>query len=420
MGFQFVSEQCYSRVRGQQSAVASGGRAQKTQPQRCARTRFSAREILQEALRLEGHCPHVASPQPPREHYGLPAQLLMAWYDTLEQRAQQTRVQTAARGWIQQRADTPILLAAVASYPGPANDDEPLYVRWREHTVAFFRERYGKHLVSILEHVDEANGHLHALVAKEGASVKTLHSGHAAKLQALAAGHSAREQHRAYRSGTRAYQEEFYQKVGLPSGLLRFGPRRARKTRAEYLADQEQQRRLAQALLEKEKAEREKDAAEAARRAAERDLAAFEWDKLEFDRIRREQAEHARRDKEWVLLEADRLQQEGIRLREEKRTARQAESRAKALQQALGEAAAAIIDQADPALRKVIEARLLRFFPRLAQLRDKKPPSEPGLPRAELLLQLAEALEEDTGAQLVASAAEGGSQDDATPAAIRD
>lgn len=391
MGIQFVSEQCFARIRGQ------GGRSNKSKPDKgktgFATRRFSAREILLEAVRADGHCPHVAQPQPPTVHYGLPAKLLLTWYDWLEQQALQTRVQTASRGKIRQRADTPILIAAVASYPGPVDESNELYVRWRQLALEFFQEKYGERLISVLEHADEQYGHLHAFAGNNGASVKPLHSGHAPKLRALAAGAGKREQNQAYKNGTAAYQEDFYRMVGSPAGLLRFGPRRARKTRDEWQADQEQHRRMALALIERDKAEKDRQAAEVARISVEQELATFEWDKLEFDRLRRTHEEEVQRHSDWVLTERERLEQVDATLRKSRRALEKALLQAKSMQQALGEAAADIIGHADPQLRKVVESRLSPFFPQLQTLLGTD--SRKGQPQSEtdLLGELLGALE---------------------------
>jgi hypothetical protein len=151
--------------------------------------------------------------------------------------AQRTPVGSSER---KQRVDTPILLGAVASFPQPANESNCAYVEWRDRTLAFFRQRYGAHLVAVLEHLDEAHGHLHALVANDGASVKPLHAGHAAAMKMT--GPKPRSQ--AYKAAERALQDEFHAQVAAPCGMARVGPRRRRLTRAEWQSDQLAQRTL--------------------------------------------------------------------------------------------------------------------------------------------------------------------------------
>jgi hypothetical protein len=229
-GFQFFREECFSRVRAQGAPSTRTGK-----PARSRRPpgRLSAMDIIAEAARYAGATPHVAAPQPPRVLYGLGPDDLQVWYARLcvLADAQRTPVGNRLR---KQRVDTPILLGAVASFPQPANESNCAYVEWRDRTLAFFRQRYGANLVCVLEHVDEAHGHLHALVANQGASVKPLHAGHAAAMKLT--GPKPRSQ--AYKAAERGLQDEFHVQVAGPCGLARVGPRRRRLTRAEWQIDQ--------------------------------------------------------------------------------------------------------------------------------------------------------------------------------------
>ena len=80
--------------------------------------RISAMDVIAEACRYAGATPHVVAPQPPRVLHGLGPADLQVWYAQLcvLADAQRTPVGTGTR---KQRADTPILLGAVASYPEP-------------------------------------------------------------------------------------------------------------------------------------------------------------------------------------------------------------------------------------------------------------------------------------------------------------
>ena len=63
-------------------------------------------------------------------------------------------------------------MGVVASYPGPPDEGDPNYVRWKALNVAYFCEKFGPNVASIVEHLDEKHGHLHVLVAAGGKSVK--------------------------------------------------------------------------------------------------------------------------------------------------------------------------------------------------------------------------------------------------------
>ena len=61
-------------------------------------------------------------------------------------------------------------------------------MRWKALNVAYFCEKFGPNVVSIVEHLDEKHGHLHVLVSAGGRSVKPLHPGYAASVPLRQAG----------------------------------------------------------------------------------------------------------------------------------------------------------------------------------------------------------------------------------------
>jgi hypothetical protein len=234
--FQFFHEQTYAQVRAQGAPTTRSGK-----PSRGRRGpgKISVRDVIHEAVRLPGNAPHVAAPAPANVLYGLDANALPAWYDALVGLAADQRVPAKTKFGNEimrrQRSDTPIVLGAIASYPGSANEDDPEYVRWRELTVTFFVEHYGDALVTVLEHTDEAHGHLHAIAANAGGSVKSLHAGHAAAAKCT----TSKQQSAAYRQAERALQDKFQAQVAVHCNLERVGPRRRRLTRAQWRVEQE-------------------------------------------------------------------------------------------------------------------------------------------------------------------------------------
>lgn len=268
--YQFFHENTYARVRGQspprrKAATATASLSAKTPNDDVKR---SAREVVHEAIRAEHAAPHVEAPSPPRVLYGIQPGQTHAFLDRLEAQADQVQLPNGRGGMRRQRADTPILIGAVCSYPGPADDSDPLYVRWRDQTVAWLRDTYGDdQVMTILEHADEDYGHIHALVHNHGASVKPLHAGHAAAGE-HPRGKAAGD---AYKAGERARQDDYQAKVGAQCGLARIGPRRRRLTRAQWQATK--QAGHAEALAAEQAAQRaaqaRQQATEAAARAAQ-------------------------------------------------------------------------------------------------------------------------------------------------------
>ena len=128
--------------------------------------------------------------------YGLGADELEQWCADLVATAGQ-QVDEKGR---KQRKDTAIIMGVVASYPGPPDEGDPNYVRWKALNVAYFCEKFGPNVVSIVEHLDEKHGHLHVLVSAGGRSVKPLHPGYAASVPLRQAGATQAAQSDAYKA----------------------------------------------------------------------------------------------------------------------------------------------------------------------------------------------------------------------------
>lgn len=265
-GFQFFREEGYALVRGQ--GRPSTGTGKQARGEREAGRR-SARDIIGEAIRAEGDHPHVAAPRPPRVLHGVPADELLTWYEQLEDLARRQVVDAVSKLGKpikrRQRSDTPVLIGAIASYPGPADDADPGYVAWRDKVMAFARRRYGDRIVSVIEHTDEPHGHIHILVADAGRSIKPLMAGHGAQLAALAAGMTKKEAAAAYKSATRALQDDFYAAVSIEVGLTRLGPGGRSLPRPAWQREKASARAIAHAIA---KAKEDEAAAIAAAEAA--------------------------------------------------------------------------------------------------------------------------------------------------------
>lgn len=230
---QFVRVQIYA-IQGVAS-ISKSGAVQKGKP--------AIVDILNEALRASaiGYRHLVAQglkPQPPRILHGPQPRDLWNWYEVHKQRAAQNTMPYVVKktGRIAQRGQSvriPTLLAEVMSYPGPPDDRDAKYVEWRTLCVARLHRIYGKLLVSVIEHTDEAQGHLHALVAHpDGSPIRALHPGHWAADRRKAEGGTPKEQQASYRAGLEGFQSDFHSLVGFPAGLARLTA--APKSRISY------------------------------------------------------------------------------------------------------------------------------------------------------------------------------------------
>lgn len=214
---QFVRIQTYARVaskKAQQMEDAKAAAKGKT-----AKTVWNSSDVIAEALRDEGACGHVTAPQRPTFHYGDEARMrgLVAELDGV---ADAIHKRTGKRP----RKDTAHLLAGVLSYPDDAPKDR--YPEWRERSLKWLQKQYGSHLVAVLEHLDEANPHLHFYaIDREGLDVKRIHQGWVAKKDG-----------QDYRAAMTLVQDDYHRDVGSHVGLLRVGPKGQRLDRDDYMA----------------------------------------------------------------------------------------------------------------------------------------------------------------------------------------
>lgn len=218
-GYQFIHVESYARKAGKDK---TGG--------------LSVRDVVAEAGREAGNCPHVDQPQPPAVIFGSLDQVeheVNTWADSM----------TDTKGR-KLRADGLCLLAGVISLP---REEEKHWNRFRKGAMEYLHQTYGERLKAVLEHQDEAHPHLHFyVVPKLGERFETVHEGRAAAARARAEGLVKGEQNRAYKEAMRAFQDDFSRKVGQPFGLTRLGPGRRRLTRKAWQAEQAQAKALAE------------------------------------------------------------------------------------------------------------------------------------------------------------------------------
>ena len=182
MRTQFVREQIYALARVKRPADKSTGQMRNP--------KASAADVIGEVIReAPQHYRHLTAqgltPMPARCLYGVAPEALQDWFKGHCERAPKNLRPQRLNGKVNMRRQSPqvpSLLSTVASFPGPANDEDIGYCAWRTAVTDWAREHYGADLISVLEHVDEPNGHVHVLVARPDASpVRALHSGWAEK-----------------------------------------------------------------------------------------------------------------------------------------------------------------------------------------------------------------------------------------------
>lgn len=188
---------------------------------------WSAQDIASEAMRIEGYCEHVESPEPPRVLYGVDAleaaEQASAWGD---------QATTTSKG--KQRAlqrNAPVMACGVVSWPRERIDEWPAY---RDATVEALKQKYGDRLRSVVEHLDERHPHLHFYaVPRPGEDFGVVHEGYAASREARKTPEN--KIRTAFRDAMKGWQDWLHAAVGQPFGLERIGPARERRERDEQL-----------------------------------------------------------------------------------------------------------------------------------------------------------------------------------------
>lgn len=216
--------------------------------------------ILAEARRNPPDCLHVDHPQAPVIVHGLGVEEVERVHDDL---AASARTTTAAGRERAIRQDQHTLLGVVLSHPTPwdvARCDKTAMeevLAWQERSVSWLQAQFEERLRCVVRHDDERFPHLHAFIIPDDPELraKALHPGAAAKAAAIATARAEganpkaanRIGDQAYCDAMRTWQDDYWQNVGLPSGLARLGPGRRRLTRGEWQAEQAAVRSVATA-----------------------------------------------------------------------------------------------------------------------------------------------------------------------------
>lgn len=211
-GYQFIHVESYARTAPK--SEKTGG--------------HSIGSVMAEAMRADGACPHVETPTAPTLLFGV----------------QPGEVEELATSWANSstdaigrklRKDGLCLLAGVVSCPPTLTDEE--WGAFKLDAVAWLAK--DARLVSVIEHTDEKERHLHFYkIPQPGERFEVLHPGRAAALMAKASGLLKGEQNKAYKAAMRAYQDDFFQSVSSRHGMARIGPARRRLNRDQWKAEQ--------------------------------------------------------------------------------------------------------------------------------------------------------------------------------------
>lgn len=222
--------------------------------------------VLDEVARVPAASVHVQSPGAPIVVYGLDPVALRALHDDHAAKAQQ-EVKGGKLRAIRQDQNT--LATVILSHPATMEEyrSSPAIAAdvqvWQQRSIAWLRAQYGDQLVSVVRHEDESHPHLHAYILPDDRAMRAgpLHPGFSAKAAVTAAGPRPGEDQKAlskranaaYQAAMRRWLDDYHQKVGQPSGLLRLGPGKRHLTRAEWHAEKRQAAALKETLAKADK-----------------------------------------------------------------------------------------------------------------------------------------------------------------------
>ena len=292
-GYQYVHIESFSRKGGQQKKRANGDRA------------WTVDEVIDEAERKPGSCSHVEEPD--TVPLILPGscknfdELRQAHNDAckVKQQVPYTNPKTGKKSVRTKalRVDKHTLYSSVISLPILSADAWAMPDLMNEcmelfHQVVRFEkdrlEAAGGQFAMAVVHRDEAHMHIHVYgVDPVRGEITWLHPGKAA-VDNIRRGagwkkDNVAEQDRAYCDAMRQWQDDFYTSVFRDAGLMRYGPKGFRLSRAEHLQQMAAHEQLALMRSDLPEARKTIDEAHSQQESIEAKRQELEKEKREFE-----------------------------------------------------------------------------------------------------------------------------------------
>ena len=234
-GYQFIHIEAYgTAVSAAKARAKANGKQQASRP-------LTVRQVIEEAQRRPGSCPHVPEPLRPIEHLAtIPLGRLA---EEVERR------KAASRDLLGRavRKDALCMIGGVVSFPTPVSqmdeDHWAVFGQFLDRVEGFLRKRFGGALVNMTVHEDETYPHIHFYVLPEAGegtfTLIGLHPGitareRAGKAKKGGAPELTKQRNAAYVQAMRDFQDNFYREVGQLFDMQRYGPKRSRMTRGEW------------------------------------------------------------------------------------------------------------------------------------------------------------------------------------------
>jgi hypothetical protein len=212
------------------------------------RKKASADGVYGELIRRPDCCPHVKEPKTPEIIFGDPGEV---WDEAYAQADQ--AVDSAGD---KLKVTALIIIAGVVTYPVARTvveadqSERAKCEHWWEKTETWLHKEFRLRLKLIVGHWDEEYPNWHwAAVPTLGPDrrirIGDVHPGHRAEQECRDAGGTRPEQKQAHQQAMTLFQDRYYEDVAVHFGFARFGPRRQRLTRSQWMAQTKQLRALA-------------------------------------------------------------------------------------------------------------------------------------------------------------------------------
>ena len=218
---------------------------------------WSALDLLSEAMRMDGHVPHVKNPQPPRILYACNEEIRRNPLKVSDLADEWAASVKAITGRAYQR-NSPVVAGIVISLPKEMTEEWPAF---RDASIRWLKKKYGERLKLAVEHLDEENPHLHAWavplhgIDENGKafseSFGKVHEGYGesrtARRKAIEQlGHNATTKkgkgytkgattRSAFKDAMKDYQDQFHYDVARHFNLTRLGPKMKKLNHAEAI-----------------------------------------------------------------------------------------------------------------------------------------------------------------------------------------
>jgi len=255
-GYQFIHKDWSARIQiEKKNTIIVGNRPVKA-------VAWSATDLLSEALRLEGHIPHVLKPELPGILYACNDQIREDPLKVADLAEEWARSVKEVTGRAHQK-NSPVMANGVISFPRERMDVWPAF---RDASLVWLKKKYGERLKLVVEHaIDEAHPHIHYYaIPLKGESFGAVHEGYAEsrttrrnkikeigknavdkKGKAFTKGASTGK---AYIDAMKDYQDDFHNKVGKHFALARLGPRVEKLSHAEAIRQRNERKAEADRL----------------------------------------------------------------------------------------------------------------------------------------------------------------------------